>query len=155
MYVANGNRQSIGCVERLGSSLQFEQSADHLLYLLLFGTSVSCNSALNLKRRILEDRDIRLRGGKQADTSDVSQAQRALNIIRIEETFKSGGMGFEFANDVDNTPMNLLQADSQRIRRLRTDGAAADKNAIGTVRIDDAITGDSGPAINAKDPHHT
>src|SRR5437867_1391239 len=154
MNVTNSNRESIRGVVGLRRCLELQERANHLLNLILFGAAVACHSALDFQRRILEDRQIRFRCGEHRNAPDVAQRQCALNIGGVKQTLEGCGFGVQIANDVDNGIVDRSKASRQRIRGFRSDGAAADEKTFGAIVIDDAVTGNSGSAIDAENPHH-
>src|SRR5262249_17881279 len=83
----------------------------------------------------------------------MSKLERALSVRGVKQAFEGSGLRLEFADDLDDTAIDVLQSFGYRVRRFRTDCAAADKNTIGAIAVDDAVTSNSGPAIDAENPH--
>ena len=83
----------------------------------------------------------------------MSKFQSALSIGGIEHIFESRCLGLQLLDDLNDAAVDAFQPFSERIGRLRPDSAAADKNTIGAISIDDAVTSDSGSAIDAENPH--
>src|SRR5437867_2800877 len=154
MNVTNSNRESIRGVVGLRRCLELQERANHLLNLILVGAAVACHSALDFQRRILEDGQIRFRGGEHRNAPDVAQRQCALNIGGVKQTLEGCGFRAQIANDTDNGTVDRAEASRKRIRRFRSDSAAANEKTFGALVIDDAVTGDSGSAIDAENPHH-
>src|SRR5881296_1060144 len=97
---------------------------------------------------------MRFSGGEHRNTTNVAQLQGALNVSCVQQTFEGRSLRFKIANNVDNSIMDGSKAIRQRNTRYRLDGTAADQTTLGAIAVDDAVTGNSGPAIDAENPHY-
>ena len=77
VHVADGDRQRVGGVVRRRHRGQPEQQLDHLLHLRLVGAAVADDRALDLGRRVLEDRHAGLDRRQHRDAARVPELQRA------------------------------------------------------------------------------
>ena len=71
--VTDGDRQSIRRVVWLRRGAEFQQRANHLLDLDLFGAAISGHRALHFQRRVFENGQIRFSSGKHRYTADMAQ----------------------------------------------------------------------------------
>ena len=155
MKVTNRNRQSIGGVRRVGWGVEIEQPCDHVLHLLLAGASISDDSGLDGKRRILRHGESGMRGSEHGDAAHVTQLERRL-YVHGEEDILNCNFFRLFALD------HFLQSMKDFIEALGNGRAGSgmdgpDGNAMqlaGCVEFDDAISSVFRTAIDAEDPHY-
>src|SRR5262245_57600256 len=85
----------------------------------------------------------------------MTELERTLNISRVKQALKGSCLGLKPPNDVDDALVDGFQAFCDRVGRSGTNGAAANKNTIGAIAVDDAVAGDPGAAIDAENPHQS
>ena len=85
MHVADRDRERIGGVVRRRRRVEAEQQLDHLLHLVLLRAAEADDRALDLGRRVLGDRQPRLRRRQQRDAARVPELQRAAHVARVED----------------------------------------------------------------------
>ena len=86
---------------------------------------------------------MRGRSGVNTDSARMAKLQRALDIGGMEDAFESCLIGFEVVNDGSHSLVNYLQAKGKGVRRINSNNAAIDKNTIGAIGFDDAVSCDA------------
>src|SRR5262249_29175225 len=71
----------------------------------------------------------------------------------VKETLESSCFRLKFIDDVNNSAVNRLETLGDGIGGFRSNGTTTDKNTIGAIAVDDAVTSNAGTAINAENPH--
>ncbi len=84
MTVTDGYCQRISGIVGGRNFGESEQEADHRLHLMLFGSTIADDCALDLQRRILENGDAALRRSQQGDPTGMPQLERRLDIGGVE-----------------------------------------------------------------------
>ena len=93
VHVADGDRQRVGGVVRRRRLGQPEQQLDHLLHLVLLGAAVADDGALDLGRRVLEDRHARLDRREHRDAARVAELQRAAHVHGVKQVLDGHAVG--------------------------------------------------------------
>src|SRR5438046_1601752 len=91
--------------------------------------------------------------GCHADTANVPQLQGALDILSVKNTLEGGDIGLEFGNHFHDSTINRMQPIGKWYGRADTDHSATDINTIGAIALDDAVSGNSGPAVDSEYAH--
>src|SRR5262249_55470502 len=94
-------------------------------------------------------------GSKHGHAADMTEFEGTLDVGCIKQALEGGSLRLKLMNDVDDAVVDGFQAVRYRVGWFGTNGAAADKNTIGAIAVDDAVTGDSGSAIDAQNPHRS
>ena len=93
MQMTDRHGQRVGGVVRRRRLRQAEQQLDHLLHLVLLGAAVADDRALDLRRRVLDDRAARLDGGEHRDAARMPELQRAADVDGVKEVLDRHAVG--------------------------------------------------------------
>ena len=73
MQMTDGDGQGVGGIHGLGRFVEGEQSGDHVLHLLLLGSSIADYGRLDGKRRVFGDLQSCGGSGEHGHTADLSR----------------------------------------------------------------------------------
>src|SRR5262245_38381370 len=102
-------RKRIRGIKRVRKIRNLQQSADHLLDLRLFGSAISGDCDLDLRRGVLVDGKIRFSGGVDANAPRMSELESALHIRGMENAFKHGLIRFQLPDNAGDPAVDGLQ----------------------------------------------
>ena len=89
--IATASASAASCGD--GDGVEAEQQLDHLLDLVLLRAAVADDRALDLGRRVLDDRQARFRRREQRDAARVSELERAPHVARVEDVLDRDAVG--------------------------------------------------------------
>src|SRR5689334_3637902 len=88
-----------------------------------------------------------------ANPANMSQLQGALDVLGMENSFEGGDIGLQFGNHFHDPPINRVQSIGKWLGGIDANHSAADIDTIGTISFDDAVSGNSGPAVDTEYAH--
>ena len=138
-----------------GTAVEPEQQLDHLLHLLLLGAAVADDRALDLGRRVLDDRHARLDRREHRDAARVTELQRAAHVDRRRNRFSIATQSGRHSREERGEPaVNRAAACRETTRAPGVLIAPHDDDAMARpVGLDAAVTGALGAGVDAEDPH--
>ena len=151
--MANRDGERIRRIVRRGSSREPEQQLDHLLNLMLFRPSITDNGALDLGRRVLEDRKLDLDCREHGDAARVPELERTSTVGRKEDALESDAIGPTVGEQIREA-----MVDGEEFLGKREHGGAGDRAAHHqamprSVTLDATVTGAFGAGIDPEDLH--
>src|SRR5512140_2712832 len=154
LAMAERYRHGIGRVRRPGQRAQPEELLHHELHLLLGGAARTDDGVLDLRRRVLRDRDVTQGTGEHRGAPRVPEHHRGPDIVRVEDRLdreRVNGVPLEHFLDALE---DLAQPDGQGLARLGPDHPALQKRNGAVARAsDDAIPGGSGTRVDPEYDH--
>ena len=138
LQMAEGHRESVGGVGRLGKFAQAKLRADHELYLALIGVPVSGDARFNLARRVAVDMKAVLFGSQEDHAADLGETEGGTHVERGENGFDGEHVGLKSANQVAKAGMNIVERGTGRhlpaldwnFQRTVEEGAASAADAF-------------------------
>src|SRR5262249_33268672 len=115
--VADRDRNGVGRVVRRRGGRQPEQRLHHLSHLRLLGAAEADDRAFDLRRRVLDDRDARRRRGEQRDAARVAEAQRAPDVLRVEDVLDGDAVRPVLGDEIGETRMDDEEAIGKQAAR--------------------------------------
>src|ERR1700693_2930884 len=154
VQMADGNRQSVGRVGRLGYFAEIEQARDHVLHLGLLCSAITHHGGLDGKRRILGNFQPGRGRGQHGHSTHLPQLERGLYVQCVEHIFDGNIVRLVFLNDDAEPLEDGRQPPRQGLAGRELDGAAGktDQRLVVT-KLDDAETGVFSPAIDTQHAH--
>ena len=147
------HRQRIGDVVRRRGVVEAEQQLHHLLDLRLLGAAVADHRALDFGRRVLDDRQARLRRRQQRDAARVPQLERAADVARVEDDLDRDAVRLALGEQRDQAGVNVLQSFGKSSGGGRGERAAEDKVVAAAGSLHAAVTRTFGAGIDPEDFH--
>lgn len=114
----------IGRIVRGRRLLQFQQLHHHERDLFFRGISRSCHRFLDLTRCVLGNGHIVERSSQKNSSTCVSELQRALRVLPVEDVFHGHREGLMTDDESNHGFVDLTNACSQRLIRRRPDHPA-------------------------------
>jgi voltage-gated potassium channel Kch len=151
---AQGDRERIGDIGRLGGLGEVPDRLDGALHLELSGVAVTDHGLLDAVGRVLLDPQALSLRDEEYYTAGVAHEDGRpwMSIVRIE-LFDSADVGFVFGDELFQLVLQLGEALGERFSRGQADHAAGDEGRAQQFPIDHAIAGEAQAGINAENSH--
>ena len=150
--IATASASAASC--GVGTRVEPEQQLHHLLHLRLLGAPVADHRALDLGRRVLDDRHAGLDRRQHRDAARVPELQRAAHVDGVEQVLDGDAVGPAVARAASVSSRWMRREPvGERGAGPARDGAAADQPVAAAVALDAAVAGALRAGVDAEDPH--
>ena len=123
------------------------------MYLRFLGPAETRHGTLYFQRGILMYGQLCFGNCCHAHTPDVPQLEGALDVLSVKNSFEGGDIGLEFGNHFHDSAINGMQPIGKWYGWANANHSATDINTIGAIALDDAVSGNSGPAVDSEYSH--
>ena len=131
-----------------------QQTAGHILDLMLGGVAVAHHGLLDLHGFVLVDGDTGLLDGKQNDTAALGDADAGGDVLTEEQLFNGHCFGLGNLQKLGHVVIDHLQPQRKVRTRRGGDGAVLQKAEIAALGIHNAEACDAVTGIDSEDPHY-
>lgn len=148
--VANGNRQRVGCVEKLRIQVFAKQMPDHVRHLIFTCVPVARHRLFNTSGRVFHDRNIARQGSGHHNPLRPAQLQHGLHVFTEEWVFNRHLVGVVLIDQPQNGFVEFLEL--QLVGRIfaQLNNAMLNHSHHARFNGNDAITGDLGAWVDSQ-----
>src|SRR5215469_4172931 len=154
MQMTDGDGQGVGGIQRFRRVGQLEQAGDHVLDLLLLGTTVADDRRLDGQGRIFGDLKAGSGGGQHGHATDLAEFQGGFDVESVKDVFNCNLVRLMRGNDCAETGEDTGQTAGERFARGELNRAASQAAKLARrLHFDDAVAGVFSAAVDAEDTH--